>query len=171
MKNDRIYLKHIPGAINKVEQYIQVGYDEYMARSHWQDAVMRQLEIIGEATKRLSKDLRAQSPEVPWRRIAGLRDVLTVSTPCSGRIYSLVTYLLSVVTCHLFRLLTSLARRSLGEGCLLFAPCSLPSAPRSMIQALRSLPAILLEGQVEYRMSYLLKGGLSFSLRVGSLDL
>jgi uncharacterized protein with HEPN domain len=47
-----------------------------MAHSHWQDAVMRRLEIIGEATKRLSGELRGQYPEVPWRRIAGLRDVL-----------------------------------------------------------------------------------------------
>jgi uncharacterized protein with HEPN domain len=40
------------------------------------DAGIRQLEIIGEATKRLSKELCPQHPEVPWRRIAGLRDVL-----------------------------------------------------------------------------------------------
>jgi uncharacterized protein with HEPN domain len=38
--------------------------------------VIRQLEIIGEATKRLSQDLRSRHHEVPWRRIAGLRDVL-----------------------------------------------------------------------------------------------
>ncbi len=38
--------------------------------------MIRQLEIIGEATKRLSADLRSQYPEIPWRRIAGLRDVL-----------------------------------------------------------------------------------------------
>ena len=37
---------------------------------------MRQFEIIGEATKKLSEDLRARHPKVPWRQIAGLRDVL-----------------------------------------------------------------------------------------------
>jgi len=42
---------------------------------HWQDAVIRQLEIIGEATKRLSQDLRSEHHEISWRR-AGLRDVL-----------------------------------------------------------------------------------------------
>ena len=47
-----------------------------MAQSHWQDAVIRQLEIIGEAAKRLSEELRSQHADVPWRRIAGLRDVL-----------------------------------------------------------------------------------------------
>jgi len=47
-----------------------------MTTSHWHDAVIRQLEIIGEATKRLSADLRSQRPDIPWRRIAGLRDVV-----------------------------------------------------------------------------------------------
>lgn len=47
-----------------------------MAQSHWQDAIIRQLEIIGEATKRLSPSLRENTPEIPWRRICGLRDVL-----------------------------------------------------------------------------------------------
>ena len=60
----------------KIETYISVGHDVFVATSHWQDAVIRQLEIIGEATKRLSKQLCSQHREVPWRRIAGLRDVL-----------------------------------------------------------------------------------------------
>ena len=47
-----------------------------MQESHWQDAVIRQLEIIGETTKRVSEELRSQHPEIPWRRIAGMRDVL-----------------------------------------------------------------------------------------------
>ena len=48
----------------------------FFATPSLQDAVVRQLEIIGEATKRLSADLRAAHPEVPWRPMAGLRDVL-----------------------------------------------------------------------------------------------
>jgi uncharacterized protein with HEPN domain len=47
-----------------------------MSASHWQDAVIRQLEVIGEATKNLSPDLRSRHSDIPWRRIAGLRDVL-----------------------------------------------------------------------------------------------
>jgi uncharacterized protein with HEPN domain len=47
-----------------------------MKASHWQDAVVRQLEIIGEATKRLSQPLREKYPQIPWRQVAGLRDVL-----------------------------------------------------------------------------------------------
>lgn len=76
MKSDEVYLRHILDAIEKIESYTSIGRDTFMSASHWQDAVIRQLEIIGEATKRVSKDLRSQYGQVPWRRIAGLRDVL-----------------------------------------------------------------------------------------------
>lgn len=76
MKDDSVYLRHILDAINKIESYVAVGRDAFFSDSHWQDAVIRQLEIMGEATKRLSQDLRVRHPKVPWKRIAGLRDVL-----------------------------------------------------------------------------------------------
>jgi uncharacterized protein with HEPN domain len=41
-----------------------------------QDGVIRNLEVIGEATKNLSEDLRVANPSIPWRQIAGMRDVL-----------------------------------------------------------------------------------------------
>jgi uncharacterized protein with HEPN domain len=72
----QLYLKHILDAIDKVDTYIAVGHEVFIASSHWQDAVIRQLEIIGEATKRLSKQFCSRHSDVPWRRIAGLRDVL-----------------------------------------------------------------------------------------------
>lgn len=76
MKSDTVYLKHILDAIEKIETYTSVGRKAFMDASHWQDASIRQLEIIGEATKRLSQELRLRHDAVPWRRIAGLRDVL-----------------------------------------------------------------------------------------------
>ncbi|MGB8990525.1 MAG: DUF86 domain-containing protein [Desulfobaccales bacterium] len=76
MKKDSVYLRHILDAINKIESYISVGHDVFFADSHWQDAVIRQLEIMGEATKRLSQDLRSRYPDIPWKRMTGLRDVL-----------------------------------------------------------------------------------------------
>jgi uncharacterized protein with HEPN domain len=63
-------------AIGKIERYVEVGYVEFMAASHWQDAVIRQLEIIGEAVKRLSLESLERKPEIPWHDIAGMRDVL-----------------------------------------------------------------------------------------------
>ena|SRR5438270_7926010 len=76
MTGDYVYLRHILDAAEKIASYVSVGRDVFLATSHWQDAVIRQLEIIGEATKRLSLDLRSRHAQVPWRRIAGLRDVL-----------------------------------------------------------------------------------------------
>jgi uncharacterized protein with HEPN domain len=76
LKRDLVYLHHIQDAVLKVESYISVGRDVFMTTTHWQDAVVRQLEIIGEAAKRISEELRSKSPDIPWRRIAGMRDVL-----------------------------------------------------------------------------------------------
>jgi len=76
VKQDSVYLRHILDALNKIESYISVGHDVFFADSHWQDAVIRQLEIMGEATKRLSQDVRSRYPNIPWKRMAGLRDVL-----------------------------------------------------------------------------------------------
>ncbi|MFN0084760.1 MAG: DUF86 domain-containing protein [Blastocatellia bacterium] len=76
MKRDQAYLKHIREACDKIAAYVSVGKAEFLSQSHWHDATIRQLEIIGEATKRLSVELRDAHSEIPWRRIAGLRDVL-----------------------------------------------------------------------------------------------
>lgn len=76
MKGDRAYLQHIRDAIDRIEAYASAGREEFLAKSHWQDAIIRQLEIIGEASKRLSPQLRDSTPHVPWRRICGLSNVL-----------------------------------------------------------------------------------------------
>jgi uncharacterized protein with HEPN domain len=76
MKKDSVYLRHILDATEKIETYISAGRESFLSSSQCQDAVIRQLEIIGEAAKRISEKLRAQYKEVPWRRISGLRDVL-----------------------------------------------------------------------------------------------
>ena len=76
MKDDGVCLRHILDAIGKIESYVAVGRDVFMSASHWQDAVIRQLEIVGEAAKNLSPDFRSRYSDISWRRIAGLRDVL-----------------------------------------------------------------------------------------------
>jgi len=76
MKNDKIYLLHILECVENIESYIPNGKDDFFSSKLIQDAVIRNLEIIGEATKRVSKDFRKQHPHLPWREMAGLRDVL-----------------------------------------------------------------------------------------------
>ena len=56
MSRDELYLQHVLDAIRKIERYAAVGHDDFMVTSHWQDAVIRQLEIIGEAVKRISPE-------------------------------------------------------------------------------------------------------------------
>ena len=74
MKDDRIYLQHIRDAITRILTYTASGRDAFLATPQAQDAVIRQLEIIGEAVKHLSPELRQQHPDIPWKRIAGMRD-------------------------------------------------------------------------------------------------
>ncbi len=76
MSRDELYLQHILEAIAKIARYIEVGHDEFMAQSQWHDAAIRQLEVIGEAVKRLSPEATRLRPEIPWDKIAGMRDVL-----------------------------------------------------------------------------------------------
>jgi uncharacterized protein with HEPN domain len=78
MKTDQsAYLNHILDAIEKIEKYLQ-GFDEdsFKINDLVQDGVIRQIEIIGEAVKRLSEELTSQSPHIPWQDIAGMRDKL-----------------------------------------------------------------------------------------------
>ncbi len=51
MNRDLLYLQHILDAIDKIERYVAVGQERFLAETMYQDAVIRQLEIIGEATK------------------------------------------------------------------------------------------------------------------------
>ena len=76
MKSDLAYLRHILDAIEKIERYASVGREAFLATHHWHDAVIREFEVIGEATKRMSAELRTRHGDVNWRRMAGLRDVL-----------------------------------------------------------------------------------------------
>lgn len=76
MKDDGLYLSNILDCIRRIESYVAEGKEAFMKNSMIQDAVIRNFEVMGEATKRLSVELRQNYPEIPWRQIAGFRDIL-----------------------------------------------------------------------------------------------
>jgi len=73
----RLYIEDILDSIEKVEQYTKtVDEQDFLSDTQVQDAVLRRLEIIGEAVKNIPQDFRDKYQQIPWKRIAGLRDVL-----------------------------------------------------------------------------------------------
>lgn len=76
MKDDTLYLIHVLERIRRIEEFTRGGKRAFLDSLQQQDAVIRNFEVIGEAVKRLSAELKRERSEVPWRRIAGFRDVL-----------------------------------------------------------------------------------------------
>lgn len=77
MKDDQVYLRHILDAIEKTETYLEgQAYESFSKNDMMIDAVVRELEIIGEATNHLSDQLRASHPEIPWRDAIDMRNFL-----------------------------------------------------------------------------------------------
>ena len=76
-KTPVIYLNHILECISRINAYTgKIDEDTFINTPLIQDAVIRNLEVIGEAVKKLDKHFRAQYPEIPWKNIAGMRDKL-----------------------------------------------------------------------------------------------
>jgi uncharacterized protein with HEPN domain len=76
VKDDRVYLAHIRDAIERIDTFTSGGRSQFLADPMVQDAVIRNLEVIGEAAKGLSQTIRLANADVPWKQIAGMRDVL-----------------------------------------------------------------------------------------------
>ena len=71
---DELYLAHILEAIAAIERFTADGRDGFFANDMVQSAVIRQLEVVGEAVKNLSVELTQREAGIPWKQIAGTRD-------------------------------------------------------------------------------------------------
>jgi len=76
VKDAAVFLRHIRDAITQIETYTAAGRRAFLTDTMVQDAVIRNLEVIGEAVRNLPLDLRQQHPKIPWRSITALRNVL-----------------------------------------------------------------------------------------------
>ena len=76
-RRDQDYLGDIREAMQRIATYTaSLTYEQFMKDIKTQDAVVRNLEVIGEATKNLSSHLRETCPQIPWKDLAGVRDKL-----------------------------------------------------------------------------------------------
>lgn len=72
------FLLHIIGAINQINQHLAgLTKKKFIHDVKTQDAVVRQLEIIGEASRRLELNFKKTHPEIPWKKIIGMRNKIS----------------------------------------------------------------------------------------------
>jgi uncharacterized protein with HEPN domain len=76
-KDPTVFLSHILDSINLIEEYTAgVNEKEFHKNRSLQDATIRRLEIIGEAVKNLPQSFKTKHPDIPWKQMAGMRDIL-----------------------------------------------------------------------------------------------
>jgi len=77
MRDNFSYLEHILLSIKKIKEYTKdLSKADFDSNELVQDAVLRNIEIIGEATKKISQELKSKYKEIPWREMSGMRDKL-----------------------------------------------------------------------------------------------
>ncbi|MFO7845066.1 MAG: DUF86 domain-containing protein [Balneolaceae bacterium] len=72
-----VYLQDILESIGHIQRFLEgISEEEFYKNVEKQGAILRRLEIIGEAVKHLSDEIREDHPDIPWRQIAGMRDII-----------------------------------------------------------------------------------------------
>ncbi len=76
-RDDHVYVRHILDAVDKIRMYVaDYSQSTFLESTLIQDGVIRQMEIMGEASRRISPDTRMQHPDIPWREMAAMRNKL-----------------------------------------------------------------------------------------------
>jgi len=76
-RDPEIYIEDILKSAGLIEEYLEnVSKNEFLSKIGVQDKVIRRLEIIGEAVKNIPKEITDEYPDIPWKDIAGMRDML-----------------------------------------------------------------------------------------------
>jgi uncharacterized protein with HEPN domain len=76
-KDTKVFLAHILDSIHLIEEYsVDVTQVKFFKDLPLQDAIVRRLEIIGEAVKNLPNSFKTKHPDIPWKQNAGMRDIL-----------------------------------------------------------------------------------------------
>ena len=71
------FLEDAMGAMERAERFVaDMSYEDFIKDEKTVFAVLRAIEVIGEAVKHMPLDFRMKFPDIPWRDIAGMRDVL-----------------------------------------------------------------------------------------------
>ena len=77
MESDNVYIKHILDAISEIEAYTSQFTPEMFKKNKLvQNGVIRELEVIGEASKNLSPSFKTSHKQIPWKEVTGMRDKL-----------------------------------------------------------------------------------------------
>lgn len=76
MKKDRAYLEHIQEGLDWITEFTGSGRELFLTDRKTHSAVLRELQTLAESTQRLSDPLKDRHPEIPWREVAGFRNVL-----------------------------------------------------------------------------------------------
>ena len=76
MKDDKLYLVHIGECISRIQQYVEDGREPFLTSTLIQDAVIRNLQILAESSRRLSDSVKTQHSEIAWRGISAFRNIL-----------------------------------------------------------------------------------------------
>ena len=76
-KDPKILIEHVLECIERIEEYVEgTTKDKFFSSGQLQDAVIRRIEIIGEAVKNISEKVKTKYPKIEWKKIAGTRDTI-----------------------------------------------------------------------------------------------